>query len=592
MSLTTTFKSDHSKSNSSGDADSQDSPGMLPDHVDRLGSSDSLLNGHLSPSSSHLSPIASTFGHNERTFHSHVPPRGSASLLGSLPNEPNRRNQRLAHQITNGVREHTPDSTSKSRTPSQSHSAKAPTKPMWVDVSELPRIPKIKRESSVDDAPSRNGSSTNNRRTGSSSSSSSSTNSYGMPETGINRLAGDKERRHSVDQQHGRTDSQRNRPEEASSSAGFSGSFSSSSSAASHANHQPCSSSSSTSVSFRISSSGNSWHSRRLNITSVASRGAHLQEQCKGKDNDEEERKRQLHRDKQKLLASRSLVSYNVYDPFNPTESDLSSSGDESDHTNVECNSRLKEESPSSENEDFSLTKKGQEKVETQTPRSQDKPRTTAPQETSTQELKYTKENVTVKKESRFKDTHNEKQNVPFKSTIKTEPESDEGETVTVKHEDNTKPVRRRWDLLKIKEETATDKEAPEMTDPPKDNNTSAASSSSQSRKQEKTEIKTEAHTKSPSKDLSSEKKSSKKPKEQRARSCSAERDRRHGHPESKPVGCRKEKDKATPSRCSRSKERRRTHTVSDSSQSKSPDRTSKKRRRSRSQSKEKRRSR
>lgn len=603
--LTNVLTSGISRSSASGDGSSHTSAGILSNHVDTLGSSESPLNRHFSQSSSGFSPpISSSANHSETTCH--VPRRVNSCLLGSPSHEPNRPNQRLPHQITN-IRERreivspsshlSPDPTSESKTSAQSHSIKAPTKPMWVDVSVLPRIPKKRRESSADDDYCRNDHSNNNRNGASSSSTSATSNGYGMPETGINRLAGDKERRHSLDQQHGRSDSQRNRPDGAGTSSGFSSSFSSSSSA-SHTNHQrhSSSSSSSSSVSFRISSSGNSWHSRRLNITSLGPSGANLPEQSK----DEEERKRQLHRDKQKLLASRPMTSNNIYDPFNPTESDSDSSDGEGEGTQAECSSWIKEELPKLKDKALPQSKhrSPQVEVETQSTCSQDKPEAAVSQ-TLKQRPKFTKENLKEnKKESRFTDSLVEKQSSTSKTTIKKEPESDADEAI--KHdshsetEDNTRPVDQKQDFIKmreIKEETVKDQEpAPEPPAAPRDSNTSAASSSSPVRSKHKSETKSETHTKSPSKDL--EKETSKKPsKDQRARSNSPERDRRQSHSESKHGGSQKEKDKAKSSRCSRSKERR-THRVSDSSQSKSPDRTSKKRRRSRSRSKDRRRSR
>lgn len=192
---------------------------------------------------------------------------------------------------------------------------------MWVDVSVLPRIPKIKKE----------GSSITN---GVSSSSSSSSHIYKVPERGMNSFGGDKGKQQSVEQRKGRAsgETQSSRPGTAGSSSTFSSSFSTSAGMAGNQPHQSASSSSSSAVSFRINSSGNLWHSRRLSMGSSTSSGGSMQEVWKEKK--EEARKKQLRRDKQMLLASRTLGNKgedgdSIYDPFNPTQSDSSSSEDE-----------------------------------------------------------------------------------------------------------------------------------------------------------------------------------------------------------------------------------------------------------------------
>ncbi|CAG02388.1 unnamed protein product, partial [Tetraodon nigroviridis] len=117
--------------------------------------------------------------------------------------------------------------------------------------------------------------------------------------------------------------------------ASFSSSFSSSSAglSANHPHHTASSSSTST-VSFRINSSGNSWHSRRLSMGSSSGSSSSIREV--GKEKKDEARKKQLRRDKQMLLASRTLGNKeedgdSIYDPFNPTQSDSSSSEDEAE---------------------------------------------------------------------------------------------------------------------------------------------------------------------------------------------------------------------------------------------------------------------
>ncbi|XP_072292105.1 uncharacterized protein phrf1 isoform X2 [Eucyclogobius newberryi] len=467
ISLTNGIRSDRSRSSSSGDGGPQTSPGEPPDHMDRLGYSEGPLNTHFSQSSSPLYPPLGSPLNTSEISSSHVPPRGNA-----FSHELNRPNQRLGRSITNGVRECRDSCSSESKVFSQSHSLKAPAKPMWIDVSVLPRIPKIKRESRVD-------ASVKNDSNGEKMNGSSNGSNSGMPETGINRLAGDKERRHSVDQQDGRTEGQRSRPDGAGSSSGFSSSFSSSSPAASHTNHQRFSSgsSSSSSVSFRINSSGNSWHSRRLNIAPLTPSGSTPQKQRTKKD--EDEKKRQLRRDKQKLLASRSKDSHGFYDPFNPTESDSGSSDGESGGINVECSSRFKQESANSKKvSSRSRWDLKQVKVETQRPHSEDEPTTTTAQETGTSQVKGT-ENATFKKGSIF--SHIESP-TPSETAVKKDPESDSDESV--KHflesetEDDAQPVEQRLYPIKT-EETVTEDPAPEPPAALSDDGASAASNSS-----------------------------------------------------------------------------------------------------------------
>lgn len=230
---------------------------------------------------------------------------------------------------------------------------KAPVKEMWEDVSVLPRIPKIKRD---------NVGLTNGAVHRNSSSSNPATNSrgYGIPGTGMNSFSGDKGRQQSVDQHKGRNEGQARRPRpdtaassssSSSSSSAFSNSFSSSSSSAASGQYQSSSSSSSSSaaaaaVSFRINSSGNSWHSRRLNAGPPSSSSSRSTVPDVEKDREEAVRKRQLRRDKQMLLASRTLGgnreedSNSMYDPFNPTLSESCSSDEEAESTSLDNSSQ------------------------------------------------------------------------------------------------------------------------------------------------------------------------------------------------------------------------------------------------------------
>lgn len=186
---------------------------------------------------------------------------------------------------------------------------KPPPKPVWVDVSVLPRIPKIKRESSLE------------------AQSSRGSNSNNLPESSMTSLAGDKGRQHTVDQQrasasrHRTADSHRQRLDRPGPSSSFSNSFSTSSSSSSvTSNARP---SSSSAISFRINTSGNPWHARRLSAPEPS--GAKDKESAK-----------RTQKDKQTLLLSHSQakkasVKSEVYDPFDPTGSDSSESETEND---------------------------------------------------------------------------------------------------------------------------------------------------------------------------------------------------------------------------------------------------------------------
>ncbi len=499
---------------------------------------------------------------------------------------------------------------------------------MWVDVSVLPRIPKIKRESSgiTNDGASQGGSSGSSRSSSSSSSTSrgnssnstSSSNGYGMPETGMNSLAGDKGRQQSVDQQKGRADgqAQRHRPDGAGSSSTFSSSFSSSTSSTGSPASQPryssssSSSSSSSAVSFRINSSGNSWHSRRLTITSPSASGGSMQEHWRKKQ--DEAKKRQLHRDKQMLLASHTLAnkeqdSNSIYDPFNPTLSDSSSSDDEAESTSLDGSSRLatrEERAPGLGNkEGFVQSKQNQVRVKTETQEievSQDEPVRASPQETTSQEVRCTEDYVKVEKESRLVDTETEKQTELLDTKIKKEPGLDDaGEAERFGHSVNssnaetaetTLPVHHSLDFkterATLEEESGQSVGTPNSA-PPSCKNNSSVSSSAPTKKKQKAETKSDSKScsKSPSRDLDHKKKTFQASKEGRSSGSETDRGRRGDNRASGQGGRRneKEKDRDRSSRRSRSVERRRPRSTSESSQSSSPDRTHRKRQRSRS---------
>uniref|UniRef100_A0A3B4ZLJ8 PHD and ring finger domains 1 n=1 Tax=Stegastes partitus TaxID=144197 RepID=A0A3B4ZLJ8_9TELE len=605
-------------------------PGMSPSlgdsslplhhNGDLPGSSHSSMNRHLSQSSSRLPPL-----HTQPPPHSDLPPRGHPSLQQPRPNRPTTspgpwgtNGVGTRREATSMSSHHTPDSSSKSRgvPPSQSQPKKAPTKPMWVDVSVLPRIPKIKREGS---SVTNGGSSRDSSSRGSSSHSAAGSNGYGMPDTSMNSLSGDKGRQQSVDQQKGQSDgqAQRHRPDGASSSSAFSNSFaSSSSSSASSNSSQPrysSSSSSSSTVSFRINSSGNSWHSRRLTVASSSASGGTVQERWREKE--DEAKKRQLHRDKQMLLASRTPVSKeqenNMYDPFNPTLSDSSSSGDEAESTSLDSSSRqATNESKASSlgrKEGLVQTKQDRVQVKTETQEteiSQEEPRRA--QGTIPQGVRGPEVSVKVEKESRLIDVKTKKLTLLLDTKIKKEPGLDDAEELErcgykSKSYSNSETAEATSAAHHSLELVKTEREPQEEESEPcagplnrsllnyKDD--SSASSSATTKKKQKEETKSESSScsKSPLRDLSHKKKASKDVKEQQSSSSETDRGRGGDQRVSGQGGRQKErdKDKERSSRRSRSRERRRAHSTSDSSQPNSPDRTRRKRERSRSRSKD-----
>lgn len=600
----------------------------LSDHYNGAlpGPSHNTLNGPFSQSSSRLTP--SCTNHTQPSLHSELPPRGHPSLQ---PPRPTRPFPTHGHRGTNEVGRHReslssnhPASNSSSKNKAMdtllSQPKKVSTKPMWVDVSVLPRIPKIRRETSdiTNDGTKKGGSNIS-----SSSSSRGSSTSYGMSETGMNNLAGDKNRQQSVEQQRGRADSQahRHRRDGAGSSSAFSNSFSSSSSTTGSPASQSCysslSSSSSSAVSFRINSSGNSWHSRRLNTPSSSASGT-MQEHRREKE--DEAKKRQLHKDKQMLLASRTPVSKeqdsnNIYDPFNPTLSDSSSSDSEAESTSQGSSSRHGSLVPRLGNKECVMQRKlVPVKTETQEMAvSQEEPRRAIVQESVSQVVRCSVEKLKVEKESSLVDTKIEEQTSSLGTKVKKEPglnDAEEAERCGVKSyfctgiSDTTPPVHHSLELLKTEKETLK-KESGQSVGTPGSSllncgNDSSASSSAPTKKKQKIEVRSDSKpsSRSPSRDLSQTNKTSKRgvsSKEQQSSSSSSETDRsRREHNASGQGGWQNERDKGRgrSSRRSRSREKRRARTTSESSRSSSPDRTHGKRWRSRSRSKDRRQSR
>ncbi|KAF0041317.1 hypothetical protein F2P81_007215 [Scophthalmus maximus] len=548
-----------------------------------------------------------------------LPTRGHPRLQPPRPNRPTpshgqrETNEVRASRENSSSSTHTaPSSNSKSNgvAPSQSQFKKTHAKPMWVDVSVLPRIPKIKRESGgvTNDGTSQGGSNRIGSSKGSGSNSTASSNGYGMPETGMNSLAGDKNRQQSVDQQKGRADgqAQRHRPDGAASSSAFSNSFSSSSSSTGSPSSQlrhSSSSSSSSAVSFRINASGNSWQARRPSVASSSASGGSVRKHWREKE--DEAKKRQLHRDKQILLASRALVNKeedrnNVYDPFNPTLSDSSSSDSEAESSSLDKSSRHASHegnTPSSGNDDLVQSKQVLVHVKTEpqeTEVSQEQPRRANALEPVSQRVRCSQEYVKVEKESRLVD-------IKVETMVKKEPDLDDTEEEERCHgikmdlnsdkADTTTRAHHSLDLVKTEEETLEEESERTRNSAPPDCRKDSSASSSGLNKRKKTG---DSQSESPSRDLGRTKKSAKAPKERSCSSSETDRGRRGDHHASGQGGRQKEKEKdgGRSSRRSRSRERRRARSTSQSSQSTSPDGTSSKRRRSSSRSKDRRRSR
>ncbi|KAM4618565.1 uncharacterized protein phrf1 [Polymixia lowei] len=638
---------------SSGETSSQINPGMSPNpgasslslypNGDLPGSSCSPLSR---PSSSHSSPCLSPFapsspspsqaGYNSHPSpHSHPPPLDHPRLQ---PPNPRRPSLSPGLRGTNGVGTQyeslrgttssstlpTPDSRARSKdtAPPQSQPRKAPTKPVWVDVSVLPRIPKIKRESGGNDATSQNGSSSNSR--GSTITAvargGGGGGSNGMPGTDMHSLAGDKGRHQSVDQQRGRAEgqAQRHRPDRAGPSSSFSNSFStsssSSSSSGSPANHPGFFSSSSTSssstVSFRINSSGNSWHARRLSnassaATTAPAAGGSAQESWGAKE--EEARRRQQRRDKQILLASRTLVKKeqedsDIYDPFNPTLSDSNSSDSDAESQGLDSDSQraAAEGKPpglgSEEGLGRSKPSLVQGKAETlESKITQEEPTRVKAQENASHGDRGSVEHMKVKVEPGSVEANFENQEVIADTNVKKEPELADAKLETI---DATTPLP--YSPLPVKterthpwEESVQDVQPPNSI-PPIHKTDPSTSSSGSNKKKQKTEIKSEHRdspdrSRSPAKVSGHGKKTSKgggAPEERRSSSCSSEAGRRRGDQHVSGQGGRRrgvDKDRERSSRRSRSRERRRARSTSESSQSDSSDGSRRKRRRSRS---------
>lgn len=602
-----------------------------PHHNSNLaGSSHSSVNGFLTQ---HPSPSPSFTSHSTNPIHPTPnfvpPPRGN---LGLLPPCPNRPTSSPCHQDASGVRStrettsssihpiQDPNFKSKEMSPSQSQPQKTNLKPTWVDVAVLPRIPKIKREGSnfTNDGTSQGGNYDSNRVfvcKGGSSSSSGAGNGSGLPEGSMNSLSGDKGRQQSVDQQKSHSDSQaqRNQPDRASSSSAFSNSFSSSSSGTSASQPQHALFSSSSAVSFRIKSSRNSWHAKRLNSTSFPTGSSK-------KEKEEEAKKKQLHNDKRKLLISHAAVNEeqddddddnNTYDPFNPTLSDPSTSGDEAVSPSF-YRSRLcathEKKSRFSETKDPFSNDQDLVHVKTETQEAEEEEEEEEPGSslnTVSQNIKFSEHCVKVEEESELVDVNIEQQTVSPETNIKQEPNSDESEKEESEKHDGrieseseiksevtstTPPVQQSFDQINIEQKAQGEnghsaKSSSSSLLNYRDDSSASRSTAAKKRQQEHVKSDFPSCSKSPAKDLDSKKQTSKASKERRSSSSETDRDRREYQQGSDKRSRNKEKCKDSRSRRSRSRERRRAHSSSDSSQSNSPDRTQRKRRWSQSRS-------
>ncbi|KAF7659258.1 hypothetical protein LDENG_00001210 [Lucifuga dentata] len=638
MTLPSTLNPASSKSSISEESSTQVIPEMSPNPG---GSSPSLTHKRDLPRPSHRSlnrpfcqssPCSSPFlpsntSHTQPTPHSDLPrldhqnlqPSGSKSL-NFCPGH-----GAVGVGRTSSSIHPTPESHLKSKEMalSQSQLKKMPAKPMWVDVSALPRIPKIKRETSgvTNKGTSQDGSGGSNSRSsrGSCSRAANSNNNYGIPERGINNLTGDRSRQCGVDKQKGKADGQAQRPDRAgSSSSTFSNSFSSSSSSTGSSVSQSCfsslsSSTSSSAVSFRINSSGNSWHTRRLSNASSTVIGGNTQDHCRTREDDA--RKKRLHRDKQMLLAARMLGDKeqersNIYDPFDPTASDSSSSDEELESKSLDRSvQHATPEIPTLGNEEASGQSNqslAQEETETQDIKGTHKETCKASaQEHVSEEVRCSEENVKVEQESRLIDTKAERETLPD-IKVKEEPGLvDAGElsdrsakkSLSLQAADSTPPLHHSLIPLKTEKEDSEKESGQNARTPSSDCKThSSTSGSGPAKKNQKTDIKSESKSwsKSPSQDLGHGRKISKRggsSKGHCSRSSSSEtgRGKRGDQPASGQTGSRRggDDDRGRTSRRARSRERRRRRpSTSDDSQSDSDsDMSHRKRHQSHSQS-------
>ncbi|XP_075993213.1 uncharacterized protein phrf1 isoform X2 [Genypterus blacodes] len=603
-------------SHSSVSGDAQVNPGMSPNpgadpfHLDQdlPGPSRSSVSRPLCQGSPCSSPFrSSATGHAQPVPRSDLPTRGHRNLQPPFPNRPKP-----------GPGHH-PTHNSHSKSSSLSQPKPVPTKPMWVDVSALPRIPKKKRETGdvTNDCSSPDGSNGQSSRSsrGISSSAANSSNNYGIPETGMNSLAGDRSRQRSVERQRGKANGQTQRPRpdgagpSSSSSSTFANSFSSSSSSTSSPASQPCfpsvSSASSSAVSFRINASGNLWHSRRP--SNASSTGSSTQEHPAAKE--DEAKKKRMRKDKQMLLAARTpggkeQERNTIYDPFDPTASDSTSSDEERETKSPDADVRRAppEISSPGKKEQSKRGRVHQAAHETQEIKVKHEGRSRASPQHGSQEATCSEENDSGEKDSRFADTKAWRQTIPD-IKIKQEPGLEEMEIPDHCVENSLTrlphPGLIKTEKQDLKEESRHRAVTPSSA-PPNCKTDSSTSASGPTKHKHKMAIKVESKSpsKSPSRDVGHGRTASRRDgpsKQPLSESSSSEtgRGKKADQQASGQGGSSRGADRERDGTSERSRERRRRRSsTSDSSRSDSSDRSRRKKRRPRSRSKDRRRSR
>ncbi|KAM9807639.1 uncharacterized protein phrf1 [Neosynchiropus ocellatus] len=563
-SLSSKFNPGHSKSNSSGESSAQMNTGLTANFRDGSFSpgTSSSPTRPFSNSPSVLPPsLPSTFHHTGQE----VPAR---PRLGFQPPDSSRpiSTNGVGHARNVGSLSTASNVCPKSKKTSVPQAKRAQIKPMWQDISDLPRIPKIKREHS-----------SHERR-------SATTHGDCRPDAFMNSLTGDRIPQTNVGQR-GAASRQSSRSDRAGSSSTFSNSSypttssSSSSSSSSQSGHSSATSSSS-SVSFRINSSGNSLLSRRLSNASSSSGGHSMGDHRKEKA--DEAKKRLLQRDKQILLASRTSAAKvednDIYDPFNPTMSESSSSDEEQESKSKNTftpHAILPLKQDDLQNR-LGFKSEGEEvQISPGETRIRDEPRASGPPGCK----------VKVEKESTATQTV---QQIPPTVRVKTEPESDDeqeersfmfGVQSSRERTDGTSPVRLKVDSKKnkalVKEENQHVEVTPHVA---QSHSKTLPPTSSVSKTLPPKEVRSD------SRDLNSKKESVRKgvsSKHRHSSSSSSESDRsrsRDCHGGKRDSG----KDPKKSSGRSRSKERKtRPQSHSNSSRSNSPETTRKKRRHS-----------
>ncbi|KAK1161594.1 PHD and RING finger domain-containing protein 1-like isoform X1 [Acipenser oxyrinchus oxyrinchus] len=182
-----------------------------------------------------------------------------------------------------------------------------PLKPVWLDVSELPRIPKIKRENAGDSQPS---GSRNN----------------GIPDSCMNRLMGNGDGDKTADQGSLRGDRSKSETSERQRHGAGGSTATNYSGHARSVSYSSQGSTGSSTVSFRINTSGNLWHCRRL-----ANTGAFSNPLKSADDSHQNSSKEKRHLFPSHSEKKEKNIKNEMYDPFDPTGSDSSSSGSISD---------------------------------------------------------------------------------------------------------------------------------------------------------------------------------------------------------------------------------------------------------------------